>query len=308
MKPEIKYITSFPESDDDYGEAWYTSNENSFLILNCSSANIYYPEHWTPLSIKCAFEGKEYYKFGNVTYAVDNNNFLLLNEGSVYSSYINSKSLTESFTLNFSQKNINDLLVFRNNNERGLLDDPFLISKSGLRVFEKLYPHNFKTYSYINKIKSYGNNGESTSSQLLETLYSFLEELTDFNASIDCEIDHIHAKKRTTREELYKRLHIAKDYMQSCFDEDISLESLSKICHLNTYHLLREFKKFFQVTPHKYLTQIRLKEAHKLVTQTNLNITDMVTEVGFEDASSFSKLFKSYYGASPQRLRENAIK
>ena len=112
-------------------------------------------------------------------------------------------------------------------------------------------------------------------------------------------------KRELRGRNLYKRLHIAKDYIQSCYHEDISLDSLSKICYLNSFHLLREFKKYFKTTPHKYLTHVRLQEAKKLIEHTDTSITDAVTEIGFEDLSSFSKLFKNYFGVSPHNYRKS---
>ncbi len=304
MRAAIKFVTEFPGSGNEYGEEWYKSHQNSFLIFNCWSSRIYYPEHWTPLSIKCAFKGKEYYKFGNITYAVDDNNFLLLNEGSTYSSFINSDTLTESFTLNFSRNNIQDISAYCFNDEKRLIDDPFKIPSSDIRVLEKLYSHNPRTHSFIDILRKGRNSIGEDSSQVLEILYFFLIELIACNNITSQEIDNIQAKKRVTREEMYKRLHIAKDYIQSCYHEDISLESLSKICYLNPFHLLREFKKYFKTTPHKYVTYVRLKEARRLILQTDESITGILAEVGFEDLSSFSKLFKSYFGISPQNYRK----
>lgn len=304
MKTQIKYITDFPDTKSTYTEdTWYRDHDDSFVILNCCTTNIYYPEHWTPMSIKCAFSGKEVYKLKNTTYAVDDSNFLLLNEGNFYSSYINSESLTESLTLNFTKRNIADLSAFIFYNASNLLKDPFKNAPFDLRVYEKLYPHSRKTNMYINAIKSYRCKDGRDAKQLLETLYLFLYELVDFNKIISDEIDNVQAKKRSTREELYKRLHVARDYIHSCYDEDISLNSLSKTCYLNTFHLLREFKKYFDTTPHKYLTNVRLQQAKKLLTETDLKLADIISRVGFEDISSFSKLFKNRYGNSPQFFR-----
>ena len=306
MNPSIKFITEFPDTANYYDEeTWYKQHENACVIVNCFSSGIYYPEHWTPLSIKCVCRGKEYYKFKDLTYAVNDDNFLLLNEGKIYESYINSVSVTESLSLNFTRKNIEDLCAFVFCNEVSLLDDPGKKATSGLKVFEKLYPHNFKTYSYLHSIRKYRNSNNTNANHLLETLYLFLEEIIKLNNITSNEIDDIQAKKRVTREELYKRLHTAKDYIQSCYHEDISLDSLSKICYLNPFHLLREFKKYFKTTPHKYLTSVRLKEAKKIIEHTDKSITDAVTEIGFEDLSSFSRLFKTYYGVSPQHYRRS---
>ena len=304
MNSEVKYITEFPDTGNKYDEkTWYNDHDNSLVIINCCATNIYYTEHWTPLSIKCAFNGKEYYKFKNTTYAVDDNNFLLLNEGNTYSSYINTESITESFTINFTKKNIEDLSAFVFYNENSLLDDPFKILPNEIRIYEKLYAQTYTTKAYINIIKNYQYHDGKDARQLLETLHLFLGELVTFNGIIDGEIDNVQAKKRITREEIYTRLHRVKDYIHSCYNEDISLDTLSKISYLNTFHLLREFKKYFHITPHKYLTQIRLKQALKLISQTDTKLVDIITEVGFEDLSSFSKLFKSYFGKSPQQFR-----
>jgi AraC family transcriptional regulator len=70
------------------------------------------------------------------------------------------------------------------------------------------------------------------------------------------------------------------------------------------FHLLREFNKYFNVTPHKYLTQVRLQKARKLIGETDLKLADVIAEVGFEDLASFSKLFKNYFGKSPRFFRQ----
>lgn len=309
MTQEIKYITDFPATDNHYSEdEWYKQHADSIVIINCKSSGIYYPEHWTPLSIKCAFNGKEFYKFRNTTYAVHDANFLLLNEGNRYESYIKSESVTESFTLNFTKNNIKALTAFISGTATQIIDNPLRDARSDFRVFEKLYSHNHKTHLYIKAIKNYYGEGRNDQHQIVEILYLFLEELISLNNHTSFEIDQVEAKKRTTREEIYKRIHVAKDYIQSCYDENISLEYLSKICFLNPFHLLREFKKYFKDTPHKYLTQVRMQEAKKLIEKNKASIFDIALKVGFEDVSSFSKLFKNYFGIAPQVYRKSLKK
>ncbi len=306
MKQEIKYITDFPATDNRYEEdEWYKHHADSIVIINCKSSDIYYPEHWTPLSIKCAFNGREFYKLRNTTYAVNDSNFLLLNEGNRYESYINSDSVTESFTLNFTRNNIKALTAFVSDTGDKIIDDPFKEKGNDFRVFEKLYSHNCTTHSYVRAIKNYYSNTYNDPRQLVEILYLFLEELICFNNATSCEIEQVQAKKRTTREEIYKRLHIVRDYLASCYDENICLEDLSKICFLNPFHLLREFKKYFKTTPHKYLTHVRMQEAKKLIEKNSNSLFDIAIRVGYEDVSSFSKLFKNHFGISPQIYRKN---
>src|ERR1700760_2194858 len=61
------------------------------VIIHAEGKNVYFPEHWGPLSIKCCIEGTENYTIGSRFYSVHPNNFLVLNEGQYYSSHIYSK-------------------------------------------------------------------------------------------------------------------------------------------------------------------------------------------------------------------------
>jgi YesN/AraC family two-component response regulator len=187
---------------------------------------------------------------------VQDDNFLLLNEGNIYESYINSESVTESFTLNFTSDNLKSLAAYVSTKKNDLIEYNTNEIVPEFRVIEKLYPHTKRTLGYINSIRNFYKTGESDGDKLFEILHLFLHELISLNKKTSLEIDQISAKKRITREELYKRLHILRDYIQSCYNENISLESLSKICFLNPFYLLREFKRYFNMTPHQYLTQV----------------------------------------------------
>src|SRR5580765_6077544 len=142
--PPVKIIDLFPHPTaykyDE--ELWYHQHNNSLVIINCIASKIEYPEHWTPLSIKCAFGGNEYYHFPNNTAAVGPENFLILNEGTTYRSSIRSEQPTESYTLNFTKENIKQVLSCLTSNPAQQLDDPFQLRGRPIRFVEKLYPHN----------------------------------------------------------------------------------------------------------------------------------------------------------------------
>jgi AraC-like DNA-binding protein len=120
------------------------------------------------------------------------------------------------------------------------------------------------------------------------------------------EANGITAKKKVTREELYRRLSIAKDYLSSCYYEQITIDQLAATCYLNPFYLIREFKKLYNITPHQFLTKLRLREAEKMIANSQKQISGILQEVGFEDLTSFSKLFKKEYGVSPITYRKQA--
>ena len=305
MKHTVKFINDFPPvTEYKYDEdLWHRQHGDAFVIINCRATNIYYPEHWTPLSLKCAFNGKEFYKFKNTTYAVTDNHFLVMNQGSEYASYILSDSITESFTLNFTQYNLSLLSTVNGSNSLQLLDDPFKLQNGSTTFIEKLYTYNSTVTSCIMQLKNLIARQHMDCLAITEILYSILEEISNLNCHAIKEADNIAAKKKVTRLELYKRLSIAKDYLSSCYSEEITLERLAETCYLNPFYLLREFKKLYRITPHQYLTRVRLLEAAKLVSSSQKQIINVLQEVGFEDPTSFTRLFKKQYGISPTAYR-----
>ena len=70
------------------------------------------------------------------------------------------------------------------------------------------------------------------------------------------------------------------------------------------HHFLRMFHQAFHVTPHQYLTEKRVSSARKLLTNTDLSVTDICTEIGFVSLGSFSSLFSRTVGASPLEYRK----
>lgn len=81
--------------------------------------------------------------------------------------------------------------------------------------------------------------------------------------------------------------------------KNLTLEEMADVSCLNQFYFLRQFKKMFHCTPHKYLQLKRIQEASQLLSTTNNLVMDVCNEVGFCDHASFSKLFKRHFGMSP---------
>ena len=63
------------------------------------------------------------------------------------------------------------------------------------------------------------------------------------------------------------------------------------------------FKKEVGISPHKYITDVRIRQAKYLLEYSDLNINEVSVSVGFEDALYFSRMFKKYTGVSPQKYK-----
>ncbi|HVX49827.1 MAG TPA: AraC family transcriptional regulator, partial [Chitinophagaceae bacterium] len=235
--------------------------KKSNVIIHASSADISYAEHWGCLSIKCAVNGNEYYRCQDRFYAVNSSNYLILNEGSNYSSYIFSRQPVESFTINFSS-------AFEATVIQSLLADVNKTLDSGnnctlqrVEFTEKLYAHDNCVSPVLNKLYRLSLEEKTGGAYIAELYYVLLERLLLLQQNVNKEIKNVAAAKASTQKEIYKRLHYAQDYIDSSFSSDINLQQLSVVACLNSAYFLRQFKKYFGVTPYRYIIQKRLAAA-----------------------------------------------
>jgi len=107
------------------------------------------------------------------------------------------------------------------------------------------------------------------------------------------------------RIEILERLNLAREFMHSNIDRPISLSQIARNASLSTYHFLRLFKEVFGETPRQYLIRNRLEKARKLLVNTELSVTDISLEIGFESISHFTRLFNRRFGSSPGKFRQS---
>lgn len=91
-----------------------------------------------------------------------------------------------------------------------------------------------------------------------------------------------------------------KNYIDSHYSENITLDILSNLSYVNKFHLVHLFTKQMGISPINYLISRRIEESKNLLTTTNYSIRDISTIVGFSNSSYFSQMFKKFTGDSPR--------
>jgi AraC-like DNA-binding protein len=91
-------------------------------------------------------------------------------------------------------------------------------------------------------------------------------------------------------------------YMEKNFMFNLSLEKFGYLTGRSLTSFKRDFKKVFNTTPQRWLTQKRLELAHYQFVEKKKKPTDVCYEVGFENLSHFSYAFKKHFGYSPTEL------
>lgn len=95
------------------------------------------------------------------------------------------------------------------------------------------------------------------------------------------------------------------NFMQRNFMFNMSLEKLGYLTGRSLSTFNRDFKRLFNTTPQKWLIDKRLELAYYHLAEKKKKPTEVYLEVGFEDLSHFSFIFKKKYGISPNQISLN---
>ena len=93
-------------------------------------------------------------------------------------------------------------------------------------------------------------------------------------------------------------------YMHKNYDKVISMEQIGKAAGISRRNLFRYFKTLLNCTPLTYLTRLRLQKVLDLLSQSDMNLSEIALRCGFCDSNYLSKQFAAEYGISPGRWRQ----
>ncbi|MEL7565347.1 MAG: response regulator [Dehalobacterium sp.] len=101
----------------------------------------------------------------------------------------------------------------------------------------------------------------------------------------------------------YELVSQAKSFIQSHFNKDITLESVSKSIHLSPFYLSRLFKEKAGINFMDYLIEVRLEKAKLLLLTTNDTIDSIARKIGYSGGNYFSRLFTNRFNIKPSEYR-----
>lgn len=92
--------------------------------------------------------------------------------------------------------------------------------------------------------------------------------------------------------------------LENDFSKDWKLDELLSIAHMSRSNVMRVFRKATGQTPIEYLVRLRIQRAMELLRNTDLTITEIALEVGFNDSNYFTRQFRRALGESPRSFRQ----
>ena len=83
----------------------------------------------------------------------------------------------------------------------------------------------------------------------------------------------------------------------------LSLDEFAFLCSMSVSSFKRKFKEVFGESPRKYLAAKKLQKSAQLLKHSDLRISEIAYDCGFESISAFNRNFKSHFGMSPSAFR-----
>jgi AraC family transcriptional regulator len=102
---------------------------------------------------------------------------------------------------------------------------------------------------------------------------------------------------------LHPAVEIAKQAMENHPSEPWKLADLSRLARVSSNHLVTLFSKELGVSPHEFLTQIRVARAKDLLRDTDATVTTVALELGFHSSQHFARVFRQCTGKTASRFR-----
>lgn len=99
-------------------------------------------------------------------------------------------------------------------------------------------------------------------------------------------------------------LREAKRILDCSLEDPPTIEQLSRLVGVNRTKLKSKFGDYFGETIHSYQTRVRMQEAERMLTETELQFTEISSRVGFKHPSNFTQVIKNYFGMGPKELRK----
>lgn len=254
-----------------------------------------------PLSIKTVLSGEVDWVIDHRPLVVDPSSFLVIAAGEKYSLNIAAERPVETCCVFFAPNFVEQLATDLTSPLENALDAPTRAARS-LPYLSAL--HNESDRRTITQVQNLAQRCAQAlaPSGFEEEFVQLGIDLLLLYGRIRNQAARLPAARSSTRQELYRRLLLGREYFHSHATGPVSIAAVSRAAGLSLYHFHRGFTQAFEQTPHAYLTGLRLARARHLL-ETGSSVLESCLDVGFSSPSAFSRLFRTCYGKPPSAFR-----
>lgn len=211
-------------------------------------------------------------------YPIEKDDFVIVNAGISHTEISSPAMPLEYVTigiegLSFSFKGNKDHIIFSCKNEQ-----------------KDLY---FYISAMLNEMEEKNRDCEVVCQNLLEVLIIKLIRRANFAFDVASPV------------QINKECVKIKRYIEANYVQNITLDSLAELSHLNKYYMVHAFTLHYGCSPIRYLCQTRIKASKELLANTNYSITEVAQYSGFSSQSYFAQCFSKSCGMTASAYRKN---
>lgn len=257
------------------------------------------------LSLKTVRKGRGVWLTPEGRHQLDEGFAVILNDGQAYDFELSADEPVETFCTFFRPDFVKDAARTVDLGDEALLDDPGSDPRGAIEFAERVHPIAPAVCRCLEPIY-----GLTVASDVVPLAWD--EAFADLALVLLSTRDTLRhglaptSIKATTRREITRRLGRAVDYMHDNVDREVGLADIASAAALSPHHFHRLFKQGLKRTPHRYMSELRLRRAARLLARTDLPVTEVCLSVGFSSLGSFSTLFTRTYGLAPSAWRAKA--
>ena len=208
--------------------------------------------------------GSGHWRTGEGEYRIAGRHFLVLNRGQAYGLEMERGGTRESFCPMFRHGFVEDIARSLVETTEVLLDEPVAGECRPLTFSEHVRDPDDVIVPRLLAMHAGFRRGEGAD-WLSDRFHFLAEALVVDEALWRRRAGSVPALRASTRQELWRRLHRARDYIHANATGPIDLAAIARVACLSPHHFHRLFRKAFGETPHRYRTRLRLARAAVLL-------------------------------------------
>ncbi|MDF2654143.1 MAG: transcriptional regulator [Bacillota bacterium] len=270
VAPKLLYVSKIESEDSIYPRTLHAHDNCAEIILICS--------------------GSGYYSIDGKRYLVQEGDLVFLNSGVLHDEMSDSNTLVASYCCAIGDLAMEGLPV-----NVLVPADAFPVVPCGDR-FETIR----KLFELLFELLLTAKTGaDETCHFLMMSLLTQVQILLEFPVS--CEV----AQSEYREEGLGVLGFRIKGYIDEHYHEDIGLQSIAEELNISPYYLAHVFKEGSGYSPVNYILRRRIGEAQTLLINTDDNVTQISSLVGYDNPSHFNFIFTKHVGMSPLKYRKS---
>lgn len=302
--PDLRWLKKQAEENFANRQAWgggtLPTGGWPSVILNTETQQTYRDNIRGPISFFTNLQGESEVSVGKRSARLRENLYFITNQDQHYTLEVNHTPGTEVFNVHFGEYWVDQAFDAIRKSPDNLLDETvFTRPFERIEFFNRISQRDVRLTQLLRELKETSHDRLAEEEKLFSLLLCLLQQ----DQRLKTAQLQLPVVKKSTRMEIMTRLLASTDYIYTHFHEDISLDTLARESCFSKFHFLRLFTLAFGKTPYQFVNQLRIERAKILLMNPTLDIKSIAKSLGFQDASSFSRLFYKTTNSYPTQFR-----